>query len=105
METTAISPAAKNRTFWKDHSEQQKVSGLTRADYCRQNNLNYHRLGYWLKKKSHRKSQESSLIAIKLKPNYELQAQITLCTLNLTSGCCLKIHDLQSLAIVLEKLR
>ncbi len=106
MEASARSAPTKNKAFWKNHVELQKSNDLSRADYCRQNNLNYHSFGYWLKKWPPYERQESSrLIAIKIKPDSEVQTQATLCTLTLNNGRCLKIHDLQSLALILEKLR
>ena len=106
MEVSATLAPIKNKAFWKNHVELQKISDLSRADYCRQNNLSYHNFAYWLKKWPPYERQESSrLIAIKIKSDPEIQTQETLCTLTLNNGRCLKIHDLQSLALILEKLR
>lgn len=87
--------------FWKCHAEFYKESGLTRKKYCRLHNVNYHRLGYWLGK--FKQGQSSSLISVKLKSSDEASMQPTLCTLNLKGGHLLKIHDIQSLVVILEK--
>jgi len=36
--------------YWQGHSKAQQESGLSRAEYCRQQNLSYHALTYWQKK-------------------------------------------------------
>ena len=38
------------RRFWKAHIQNWSKSGLLQTEYCRQNNLNVHRFGYWKKK-------------------------------------------------------
>ena len=93
--------AVENEEFWKRHAELHKASGLTRTNYCRLHNVNYDRFGYWLSKWSH---QSSSLVAIKLKPKDESIRQATLCTLSLSNGRTLQIHDQQSLSYILERL-
>ena len=41
------------RQFWEDHVQGWQHSGLTQAEYCRQNNLKNHRWWYWRKRISH----------------------------------------------------
>ena len=36
--------------FWKEQIECWKSSGLEQTEYCRQNNLKYHRFTYWKKR-------------------------------------------------------
>ena len=36
--------------YWQRHIRTQQESGLSRAKYCRQQNLSYHALTYWQKK-------------------------------------------------------
>ena len=38
------------RHYWQRHIRSQQKSGLSRAEYCRQQNLSYHALTYWQKK-------------------------------------------------------
>src|ERR1700678_1120187 len=87
--------------FWQHHIQAQKMSGLSRINYSRQNDLNYNQFGYWIKKCIHNQVQSKQLIAVKVKTKNESVMQPTLCTLNLNSGHCLKIHDLKALAIIL----
>jgi hypothetical protein len=89
-----------DKAFWKRHVELYQTSGLTRKNYCRLNNVNYDRFGYWLGKFS---NQSSSLVAIKLKADDVSTRQATLCTLNLGNGRTLQIHDQQTLFAILEK--
>ena len=39
-----------SRNYWKRHVKAHRESGLTRAEYCRQQNISYHALTYWQKK-------------------------------------------------------
>ena len=41
------------RQFWEGHLQVWQQSGLTQAEYCRQNNLKNHRWWYWRKRISH----------------------------------------------------
>ena len=41
------------RQFWEDHVQAWQYSGLTQAEYCRQNNLKNRRWWYWRKRISH----------------------------------------------------
>jgi len=50
---------ARNRRRWEAHLTAAAKSGLSRAEYCRQHNLSYHAMGYWHKKLSREKSQQT----------------------------------------------
>jgi hypothetical protein len=50
--TEELDPKEK-RQFWEDHVQAWQHSGLTQAEYCRQNNLKNHRWWYWRKRISH----------------------------------------------------
>lgn len=97
--STALYPL-EDEIFWKTHLESFKQSGLTRKEYCRQNNVNYDRFGYWLPKLAPR---TTSLVAVQLKPETRSRTQPELCTLALKNGHELKIHDLQALSLIIEK--
>ena len=43
---------SRNQRHWQAHVTQQVMSGLNRAEYCRQHNLSYHALTYWCGKLS-----------------------------------------------------
>ncbi len=102
-ELSTLSPltsVAEDESFWRRHVELHQSSGLTRKKYCRLNNVNYDRFGYWLGKFT----RQSSLVAIKLKAENIPLKQATLCTLNFRDGRTLPIHDQQALSYILEKL-
>ncbi len=42
-----MSAPNQSEDFWKKQLENLKESGLSRAQYCRENRVNYDRLGYW----------------------------------------------------------
>lgn len=98
LASTAI---IENEAFWRHHIALLTASKLTRKEYCRLNNINYDRFGYWLGKFS---NQSSSLVAVKLKPTSEIKPVNALCTLHFVSGHTLHIHDQQALAFLWEKL-
>lgn len=53
MKASGKSPlVSETESYWKNHIELLKSSGLSRVDYCRLNKMNYHRFGYWLNKQS-----------------------------------------------------
>jgi hypothetical protein len=107
MEATSATAPIENEEFWRHHNQMQKTSGLTRADYCRKNGLNYDRFGYWVTKRLRKSTQETKLVSVKVKPANESASalQSILCTLNLSSGHSLKIHDTNALSIILDKMR
>jgi hypothetical protein len=89
--------------FWKNHAELYQSSGLTRMEYCRSNNLDYPRFGYWIKKCL---QTPPTLLPVRLtsSDNPPPPIQHILCTLNFANGCSLKIHDSQALSIILERM-
>jgi hypothetical protein len=52
------------RRSWKQHIEDWRSSDLTRADYCRQRDLSYHRFIYW--KRKFQPSSNPAFIELKL---------------------------------------
>ena len=42
--------SSNTQKIWRSHISAWQKSGLSRAKYCRQNNLSSHALGYWHKK-------------------------------------------------------
>ena len=89
-----------SKEFWEDQFDKLKASGLTRSQYCRVNNINYHRFGYWLKRLT---PESSEFVPVKLKMPEVVIPPATLCTIELR-GHVLKIHDLLALSFVLERL-
>jgi hypothetical protein len=39
-----------SRTYWKQHIENWRSSGLTQAEYCRQHEIKEYRFTYWKKR-------------------------------------------------------
>ena len=89
--------------FWQHHKKTQESAKLSRAAYCRQNGLNYFRFSHWVKI-SRQYSSASKLVSVKLKPATDQAMQKTLCTLELASGICLKVHDTHALLFILERM-
>jgi len=95
-----------SEAFWRQHQQLHKASGLSRVDYCRRNNLNYDRFGYWISKWNRQSSSPSArLVAVKLKPSSEVVSQTTFSTLHFNNGCFLKIHDSHVLSLILDRMR
>lgn len=38
------------RQFWQSHLDSWTISGLSQAEYCRQNSLKRHQFAYWKKR-------------------------------------------------------
>ena len=90
-------PRIESKEFWKNHIQQLKSSGLSRATYCRKNHINYDRLGYWFKKEL---PKSSVFIPVQLEKE-KIQTSSELCTLEFR-GYSLKIYNLTSLKFILE---
>ena len=91
--------------FWQNHFKQQKESGLSRVEYCKQHQLSYVRFGYWLGKLQEQPS--STLLPIHLditQSSPGIAVPHAVCTLILKNGCELKIHDKSVLPILLTTL-
>ncbi|MHC4139679.1 MAG: IS66 family insertion sequence element accessory protein TnpA [Planctomycetota bacterium] len=50
---------------WENHLKSWKKSGISRAEYCRNNQLSYHALNYW-KKKFEKSKSAPRLTLVKL---------------------------------------
>ena len=95
--------------FCKKHLQSQRKSGLTRKKYCQINNISYVRFSYWARKISKNKtssdSQESPLIAVKVKAStFASKETEVIGSLNLSNGRLLKIHRLDVLAYIIERM-
>jgi hypothetical protein len=110
MSITTLKSAAKNNStqeqFFEEHIVKQKASGLSRAAYCRKHQLNYDHFNYWFRKE---KKTAQQLVPIKIsepvKPSSLRPIALpTLCTLTLTNGDVLQIHDKSILPLIFSKL-
>lgn len=66
MHKKPVSRRGKNsrtQKIWRTHIDAWQKSGLSRAEYCRQNNLSPHALGYW-----HKKYEKSGQVGMTLVP-------------------------------------
>lgn len=59
--------------FWKEHVEQWRESGLSKAMYCQQHSLVYHQMVYWCSKAEKKKVKQvapvsKGFVAVKLAP-------------------------------------
>jgi len=55
---------ARSRHHWEAHIRAQQKSGLSRAEYCRRNDLSYHALTYWRRKLSGSSRGKSQLVPV-----------------------------------------
>jgi hypothetical protein len=88
-----------DRLFWQQQCELFSQSGLSRASYCRQQAIDYHRFGYWLKQ-----LQAPALVPVKLVP-IKPSENTVLCSLLFSNGYRLNIYDITVLPSVLEMVR
>jgi hypothetical protein len=97
-----------NAEFCEKHLSLQEQLGLSRRQYCKVNNINYTQFLYWVKKFSLGSISEADgsipLVAVKLKTKSEELSAETLCTLELKKSGFLKIHTLEALSYILERL-
>lgn len=88
-----------NRRLWQAHVHAFHRSGLSRAEYCRQNNLSYHALTYWQRKLSNpRTAKKCSLVPVSLQPAPGREgggAASASLRLILPGGCTVEVADLK----------
>ncbi len=96
--------------YWKQHTELHHRSGLTKLDYCQQYQVHYHRFIYWSRKLSSDAQAALSphpkdFISVQRKePLLPVSSYPALCSLTLSLGLRLEIHDQQALGFILERL-
>ncbi len=54
----------KQKKKWRSHLKAQARSGLSRAEYCRQQNLSYHAFFYWQRKLASSLAAEPSTASV-----------------------------------------
>lgn len=89
-----------SKEFWEQQLAKLESSGLSRAQYCRENRVNYDRFGYWL---TRLRPTASKFLPIKVQECHSATTLTALCTLEIR-GHVLKIHDVSALSFILEKL-
>ena len=60
------------RKFWKAHVRSWRKSGLSRAEYCRQHDLSYHALRYWLRRLDQQTPTGISLVPVPVEKTHHL---------------------------------
>ena len=102
---------------WATHIRHRDKSGLSKATYCKQNNLAYHQYLYW-EQKLLKPDVESELIPVEIEQSSAKQLmqsvaecgetnkkQHLLCALNLRNGDVLQIYDATALNVLITILR
>jgi hypothetical protein len=74
--------AKEKRQFWEDHVQAWQQSGLTQAEYCRQNNLKNHRWWYWRKRLSHPPETDVTFVPLRLSSSNISRTGISVVTPN-----------------------
>ena len=74
--------AKEKRPFWEGHIQAWQQSGLTQAEYCRQNNLKNHRWWYWRKRISHPPETDVTFVPLRFSSSKISQAGISVVTPN-----------------------
>jgi hypothetical protein len=97
-----------DESYWADHVKLKRASGLSRAQYCRNNNLKCHQLEYW-EHKLISKQTNTQLLPIKIIANEKVAIESKdsnssklLCKLKLKNGSSLKIYEETVLPIILN---
>ena len=57
-------PATTRAEYWSDHIRRWQDSGLSKAEYCRQNHLTKHAFYYWCKKLRYVNLDEGSVVPL-----------------------------------------
>ena len=70
------------RQFWEGHLQVWQQSGLTQAEYCRQNNLKNHRWWYWRKRISHPPDTDVTFVPLHFSSSQTLRSGISVVTPN-----------------------
>jgi len=81
-----------NQGHWRAHVKALSKSGLSRAEYCRRQNLSYHAMIYWQKKLARSTSDINTLVPISIDMGRE-QVYETELQVNLPSGLSIEIGN------------
>lgn len=95
-----MSTTIERKEYWQEQLDKLKASGLSRSQYCRDNSINYHRFGYWLKRLL---PASPTFVPVKMQTSEVLITQHLLCAIEIR-GHLLKIHDASALSILLDRL-
>ena len=79
------------RSYWKQHIDSWKETGLTQVEYCRQHNLKHHQLVYW-KKRFLKTETDVSFVPLKFEDLLDIPAQLERASLSLVINNHFKIE-------------
>jgi hypothetical protein len=92
-----------SREYWVSEIEKFKASGLSRKHYCKENQLNYFRFGYWIKRLRKKSDTPAHFIPVNIKTSETPRVNGILCTVE-SRGRVLSVYDALTLNLILEKL-
>ncbi len=94
--------------YWQEQIKHQQESGLSKAAYCRQQDISCRKFGYWSRKLTPNHQSGSQFIPVKLNLNtmshFSQQPARTLCSLELNNGHQLKVYDQEVLPLLISLL-
>jgi len=98
-----------DKAYWERHVKAWRVSGISRAAYCRINHVNYDRMTYWIKNNKQARQANVDMIPILVKPENiideaSMNGSRILCTLRFKTGITISIHDKEILCLLLKEL-
>ena len=96
-----------DKTYWERHIKAQRTSGISRAAYCRNNDVNYDRFTYWLKNNTQAPQANASIIPIRLKPEtseVSSDGSTIFFTLRFKNGVTASVHDKEVLSLLLKEM-
>ena len=70
------------RQFWEGHIQSWQQSGLSQAEYCRQNDLKNHRWWYWRKRISHSSDTDVTFVPLRFSSSKISRTDISVVTPN-----------------------
>ena len=71
IDTIRLQAKNEKHKYWKQHLNLWQGSGLSQAEYCRQNNLNKNQWGYW-KKRYVQTESTTEFISLPMSQNFVL---------------------------------
>jgi len=85
-----------DKSYWHNQITEFKQSGLNRKAFCRRFDVNYDRFQYWYRKFELEKKHQPTpaVVPIKLTTGTTTRVNPVLCSIRLTSGATLYLHDM-----------
>lgn len=89
--------AEETASYWQRHAEMLRTSGISRAEYCRQQGVHYERFNYWISKLS--PPTQSNLVPVRVVSAHTEEP--VLASVVLKNGQLLRLHRIEALAAIL----